>query len=183
MEFTEDQKKEHRVIEEALDILEEINKKFENDEEVKSDILGDLIDFFRIFADKCHHGKEQDLLFPALEMTGMSRVNSPIGILLREHEISRSYIQNIDRALQDYEIGDITAKKDILQNSRVYIELLNQHIEKEDSLLYPMAEEKISDDRKIDLLNAYENFEKEVIREGVHEKYHDMIERLKNGGL
>lgn len=178
VKLTEEQKKEHRVIEHALDILERVCERFENDEDVDPKIIEKTIDFLRTFADKCHHGKEQDLLFIALEMEGMSRVNSPIGILRREHDIARRFIWNMDRALGDYKKGDETAKKDILQSAQAYNKLLNQHIDKEDDLLYPIAEKKLSDERKRELLKAYERFEKEVTGKGLHEKYHTMIENL-----
>ena len=123
--------------------------------------------------------KEQDLLFTALEMKGMSRRNSPIGLLIREHEIARNYIKNMERALEDYKRGDDTAGKDIAQNASVYIELLHQHINKEDDLLYPMAEKELSDSEKREIADAYERFESEIVGEGVHERYHHMIEDLK----
>jgi len=177
--LTEEQEQEHRVVEEALKILEGIGARLERDEEVDPGTIEDIVDFLKTFADKCHHGKEEDLLFAALEMKGVSRTTSPLSSLIREHEIARRFIQNIDRSLQDYRRGDTTAKKDILQNSRAYVELLKQHIEKEDELLYPMAEEKLSDKRKEELLAAYDRVEEEIIGEGVHEEYHRMIKDLK----
>ncbi|MFB6214882.1 MAG: hypothetical protein ABEI54_03340, partial [Candidatus Bipolaricaulia bacterium] len=65
------------------------------------------------------------------------------------------------------------------QNVNAYIELLEQHIQKEDELLYPMAEDKLPDEQKNELLDAYGRVEREIIGEGVHEKYHQMIEDLK----
>ncbi|MFB6216768.1 MAG: hemerythrin domain-containing protein [Candidatus Aenigmatarchaeota archaeon] len=179
MKLTEVQEEEHRAIEEALDILEKIGNKFEKDEEVDPEDIGDILDFLRTFADECHHGKEQDLLYTALEMKGISRKNSPIGLLTREHEICRNFIWNMERALEDYRGGDRTAKKDILQNAEAYIELLSQHIDKEDQLLYPMAEERIPEEDKEELRDAFDRFEKEVIGEGVHEEYHEKIKGLK----
>lgn len=179
IKLTEDQKQEHRVIEEALDVLGWISGQLEENREVDPEIIRKTLNFLKKFADECHHGKEQDLLFTALEMEGMSRRDSPIGLLMREHEIARNYIRNIERALEDYEVGDDTAGKDIAQNASVYIELLHQHIDKEYNLLYPMAEERLPDGTKKEILDAYERFETEVIGEGVHEKYHQMIEDLK----
>jgi hemerythrin-like domain-containing protein len=179
VELTAEQEEEHRVVEEALSILKGVGRKFERDEDVDPEVIEKVLDFLRTFADRCHHGKEEDLLFAALEMKGVSRTVSPLSTLIREHEIARRYIQNIDRSLRDYKKGDGTARKDILQNLNVYVELLEQHIQKEDELLYPMAEEKLSDERKTELLEAYERVEKEIIGEGVHEKYHHMIEDLK----
>jgi len=177
--LTEEQKQEHRVVEEALDILYRIGTRLERDEGVDPEAIEKVLDFLKTFADKCHHGKEEDLLFAALEMKGVSRTTSPLSTLIREHEIARRFILNMDRALQDYKAGDETAGKDILQNSRAYIELLEQHIEKEDELLYPMAEEKLSDERKKELQKAYDRVESDIIGEGVHERYHHMIEDLK----
>ncbi|MFB6290941.1 MAG: hemerythrin domain-containing protein [Candidatus Bipolaricaulia bacterium] len=179
VDLTTEQEEEHRVVEEALTILKGVGRKFDRDEDVNPEIIEKVLDFLRTFADKCHHGKEEDLLFAALEMKGVSRTASPLSTLIREHEIARRYIQNIDRSLQDYKNGDGTARKDILQNINAYIELLEQHIQKEDELLYPMAEEKLGDEQKNELLDAYDRVEREIVGEGVHEKYHHMIEDLK----
>ena len=115
------------MVEQALDILDRIEVRLERDEEVDPQALEKVLDFLKTFADRCHHGKEEDLLFAALDMKGVSRTTSPISTLIREHEIARRFIQNMERALQDYKAGDETAGKDILQNSRAYIELLEQH--------------------------------------------------------
>lgn len=179
IDVTKEQKREHRVIEEALNVLNHVCVRFEKSEEVDPEIIAKTLEFLRIFADKCHHGKEQDLLFPALEMNGVSRKDSIIGRLRREHEIAEKFLWNVERALQDYKGGDTTARKDILQNARAYQELLRQHIDKEDNTLYPLAEKELSEEVKRGLLSAYERFENEVIGEGVHERYHHLIENMK----
>lgn len=177
--FTEALKHEHRAVEEALGVLERMAGKLEKGKAVDPELVEKTLDFLRTFADRCHHGKEADLLFPAMEMKGVSRKDSPIGTLIREHEIARNLLRNLELALHDYREGDETAGEDIGQNSEAYVELLRRHIEREDEVLYPMAEERMTQEEQEQLLKAYDRFEHEIVGEGVHERYHHMMEGLK----
>jgi hemerythrin-like domain-containing protein len=76
---------EHRVIEHGLVLLERIINGLNSGERIPADIIRILIRFFREFADKYHHGKEEDSLFPLLESRGIPRIGGPIGVMLIEH--------------------------------------------------------------------------------------------------
>ena len=88
---TEQLKEEHKAIKLALEILEKICQKIEAKDEVKQSDIEAMLEFIRTFADKCHHGKEEDLLFPALEETGLPREGGPTGMMLLEHDQGRNY--------------------------------------------------------------------------------------------
>ena len=97
--------------------------------------LTGILDFLKIFVDKCHHGKEEDILFPALEAAGMPREGGPIGIMLHEHVLGRGLIRDMDAAL-----AGSADPRSFVAPALDYIELLTQHIAKENSVLLPIAE-------------------------------------------
>jgi hemerythrin-like domain-containing protein len=171
-------KAEHRGIENAMAILEIIAERLVAGE--NSSVVRDaeaLLDFFRTFVDICHHGKEENGLFPALERVGVSRRDGPIGVMLNEHGQGRAYIREMARALKDHAAGRPQAAERFERHSGEYIDLLQRHIEKEDRVLFSMAAERLTTDHTSRLEQLFEQIEREVVGEGKHERYHTMLDR------
>jgi len=136
---TEHLEQEHRVILKVLACLEKIVERCRANGKLEVQHLRDAIGFFREYADRCHHGKEEDHLFPAMEQKGFSRQFGPTGVMLYEHELGRNYIKGMSDALEEYEQGDGHAARRVCENATAYITLLRQHIDKENHCLFPMA--------------------------------------------
>ena len=98
------------------------------------------VTFIRLFADACHHGKEEDLLFPELEKAGMSRQQGPIAVMLEEHRIGREYVRFMLDALEPAKAGDEDARARLRNAANGYVELIRSHIMKEDHVLFNMAD-------------------------------------------
>ncbi len=128
-------KDEHRVIERVLDAME-----VQLPRPVDAEFFRQAIDFLRNFADGCHHAKEEEELFPVLESVGIPREHGPIGCMLNEHEMGRAFIRVIDANIDAAAQGDATAASTLRQAAAGYIQLLRQHIDKEDNVLFVMAD-------------------------------------------
>jgi hemerythrin-like domain-containing protein len=89
MKPTEQLKEEHEAIKIVLGILSNVSKKLAARETVNQEDLGRILEFIETFADTCHHGKEEDLLFVAMENVGIPRDRGPIAVMLREHEFQK----------------------------------------------------------------------------------------------
>jgi hemerythrin-like domain-containing protein len=152
--------------------------KLEKGEAVSPDVFKKAVDFMRVFADRCHHGKEEDTLFPLLEQKGILKHRGPIAVMLMEHEQGRLFVKGLSESLARYEKGDMKAKAVIVENARGYADLLDQHIYKEDNILYPMGDKVLSEADNRELLDKFEKIEKEIIGEGKHEYYLHMIAEL-----
>ncbi len=170
-------KEEHRAIERMLAVLGTAAQRLEAGERVRPRLLREAVDFVRNFADKCHHGKEEANLFPRLEERGVSKEGGPLGVVLHEHNVGREYIGAIDGAIGAYEGGDETAAGVIEENVRGYIDLLRDHIWKEENVLFPMADEVLSAEDQRELEERFEQVEAEVMGPGVHERYHELLDR------
>lgn len=169
---------EHEVIEKGLSILEKLIIKYQQEDSLDVKRLEQIVDFFKNFADKCHHAKEEKLLFPSLTTKGMPVQGGPIGVLLQEHDIGRRYISGILEGIKKYSSRVADAKEEISNNCLGYIELLRQHIYKENNVLFPMAENLLSDSEQKELLEDFEEIEEKEIGPEVHEKYAKMIGEL-----
>jgi hemerythrin-like domain-containing protein len=158
---------EHRIIERVLGAVEKLAK----------GPVGALepwkkaIEFIRGFADQCHHFKEEKVLFPAMEAHGIPSEDGPVGMMLLEHEEGRSYVRAMLAAITLIESKNEAAKENLLSSAQAYCRLLREHIQKEDEILFRMADEVISADEQKKLAAAFAQHEAEEMGAGVHEKY------------
>ncbi len=163
----------------ALDVLEEVCRRLESGQDVDADHLEKILEFIKVFADKCHHGKEEDVLFPAMEEAGVPREGGPIGVMLMEHDLGRGFVKELTEAVKAYMVEDENAIKKIVESARRYVNLLKDHIYKEDNILYPLAERILSSEKQSELLEKFEAIEYEKVGAGAHERFHALVHRLK----
>jgi hemerythrin-like domain-containing protein len=180
MKPTETLKEEHQLILVMLKIVDTVCEKLDQGETVDAGHLAYIIDFIRNFADGCHHAKEEKLLFVALEKAGMPQNDGPVAVMLREHVLGRSYVKGMDDALQLMKAGDNKAVKLFTENARAYVRLLSAHIDKEDHVLFAMADERLSKASQKDLMEGFDRLERDETGVGVHEKYHALLDKLRN---
>jgi hemerythrin-like domain-containing protein len=178
MKPTDVLKEEHRGIEVGLRILGKVADKLQADQPVPPEHLDQLVDFIRTVADKCHHGKEEDLLFAEMVKAGVPKQGGPIAVMLVEHDQGRGYVKGMADAIPAYKAGDVRAGYKVAENARGYVRLLTQHIEKEDNILYPIADMHLSEEQQICLLEGFDKVEEERVGHGKHEEYHRMLDRL-----
>lgn len=162
---------EHRVIEQVLDCLEQIADRCDHQGTLDADDANSAIAFFRMFADQCHHGKEEAHLFPAMETKGFRRDAGPTGVMLHEHEQGRAFIRGMAEVVDAAGRGDGAAQVEFTRHARGYIDLLRQHIHKEDHCLFGMANQFFTEADQRRLLDAFATVEREHMGVGTHEKY------------
>jgi len=169
---------EHQGILIMLRVLGQVCNRIESKKRVEAEHLERIVEFLRVFADKCHHGKEEDLLFPALERAGVPKEQGPIGVMLAEHRQGRGFIRGMAEALDRQKKGDPKALPSYAENARNYIALLTQHIDKENNVLFPMAEKVLSKETQEQLVEGFEKIEEERIGPGTHEEFHKLLHHL-----
>ncbi|MGA2796701.1 MAG: hemerythrin domain-containing protein [Thermoguttaceae bacterium] len=162
---------EHRVIEQVLDCLDKMIQTCQREHKFDEQSAKDAVDFFRNFADRCHHGKEEAHLFPAMEAKGFARDCGPTGVMIYEHEQGRKFVRGMAESIDAAAKGDAAEQKEFFRNAREYIDLLREHIRKEDHCLFGMANNAFTEQDQQALSAAFENVEAKEIGPGVHEKY------------
>ncbi len=175
MKATEDLIQEHQAVLVSLQILEKVATAIGAKEAKATEHLAQLLDFFKGFVDRCHHGKEEDALFPELERRGVRREGGPIGVMLAEHEIGRGHVRAMTERLHALQAG---AAAGIAEQARAYREMLEAHIQKENNVLFPMADRLIDGAVAEQLAEQFEVIEQERVGEGKHEAYHAMLHGL-----
>jgi hemerythrin-like domain-containing protein len=167
---TQDLKKEHEAI---LYVLQILDKMMESDNLEAESLLryyGEVVYFLKIFADKCHHGKEENYLFKELVDKGIPNEGGPVGVMLREHAMGREYIAQMSRSLDEKSIDGFNSA------AANYRDLLRSHIDKENNVLFMMADSVLDEQAQSILFEKFEQHEENVVGHGVHEKLHAMID-------
>ncbi|MEJ2245387.1 MAG: hemerythrin domain-containing protein [Acidobacteriota bacterium] len=178
MKAIDELRKEHEGILLMLHILEAVSQKIQQGDRIDPDNLDKMVEFLSVFADKCHHGKEEDFLFPALEASGIPRKGGPIGVMLEEHKMGRSLIAKLKESASLYRSGDEKSPGNFASAASEYIELLRQHINKENNILFPMADNVFSAKSDKELFNSFERLEHDRIGPGKHEEFHALLKQL-----
>ena len=163
---------EHRVIEQVLSCLEKMTGQFQTKKKLDSAVATDALKFIRNFADKCHHGKEEDRLFPALEKKDrFPRGCGPTEVMRAEHEHGRTLVHGMSDAIVDAKSDKAVAVERFARNARRYVALLREHIHKEDDCLFPNARMSLDEHEREALSLAFEKVEHEEMGVGTHEKF------------
>jgi hemerythrin-like domain-containing protein len=162
---------EHRVIEQVLACLEAIVGDARSSGRLDLPAANDAIAFFRNFADRCHHGKEETHLFPALEAKGFPRDGGPVGVMLYEHDQGRGHVCGMDENAEAAAAGVSASLAQFIEHAEAYVVLLREHIYKEDHILFPLVDRTLNDDDQQRLLAAFHTTEAEEMGAGTHEKF------------
>ncbi len=175
MKPTEVLVEEHEVILKMLGVIKAISGKIEA---VDQQILKDIVDFIRTFADHCHHAKEEKILYVEAEKSGVPNEEGPIGMMLIEHDEGRGYVKRMDEALRQIGTGDKKGYQQYAENALNYAALLEQHIMKENQILYPMIDMHLTPKLQKEISAKFDQLEKKELGEGVHHKFHQLVEKL-----
>ena len=131
--------------------------------EVEQKEFADIIDFIRNYADNHHHRREEEVLFPEM-VDNLEEVASIIikhGMLV-EHDLVRAHVRALEEALKLYAEEPKTEHKlQILAEAMAYANRLQMHVEKENNVVYPLADRSLPENIKEKIDKTVKDFEKE----------------------
>ena len=136
---------EHRLIEEVLAALRRFALGVPEARSGERERLGQFVDFLANFADREHHGKEEDVLFVAMVEAGMPHDTGPIACMRHEHDDGRAHVAALRRAVEQDDAWSAEQRHAVARHAMDFVQLLAAHIQKEDQVLYPMARDRLSE--------------------------------------
>jgi hemerythrin-like domain-containing protein len=178
MKATDTMKEEHRVILRVLQCLSAAADQAEGEPGLDAGSVEKMLEFFRGFADGCHHAKEEAHFFPLTRQRGVGCPPASIDSLIAEHQEGRGHIRAMDEDLGAAGRGDREARVRFLQHTRQYVQLLTDHIGKEDHCLFPTADAMLSTADQGMLIKAFEELEQREIDAGTRERFHKLADEL-----
>jgi hemerythrin-like domain-containing protein len=166
---------EHQLILRMIALVEQNTALLEQGKFRNWQFFLDAVDFIRTYADRFHHAKEEDVLFVALVDNGMPAKQSPIEAMQMEHDQGRAFVRALEAAAEKALAGELGQLPLIAENARGYAELLRGHIDKEDSILYPLAERVLPEEMRSNMQQAYAKAAAQT--PGLEAKYRQLVEK------
>lgn len=169
---------EHHSIQQVVAGMAILVEDLQKGVKVPGEILRDLVEFLRTFADRCHHGKEETCLFPKLESKGIPPRGCPLGALKAEHEAGRKLVSQLAEVSKSY-IEDGSESETLSSTLTSLVELYKGHIWKEDYLLFPMTQKVLSSAEQAELSAQFADVESRIGTD-VHVAFEGFAEQLKD---
>lgn len=173
MKATEILSEEHQHILKVIDAIEDECRELEAGKDLDKEFFLEAIDFIRNYADKFHHAKEEDILFEELNSGDACMHCNPTQQMLYEHDQGRHFVKCVEEGVKE------NNRQKVIETAWRYAHLLREHIMKEDEILYPMADEALSEDAKAKMLERFSVAESKRFGKGTKDKYLAMAERMK----
>lgn len=149
--------REHENVLIGLDVLEAMIRAQQSGHDLPTQDVLDIAHFLREYADRLHHGKEEELLFPAMAERGIPVEDGPVGQMMAEHVKGRQFIAGMKAAAAE----ELVDTELFLTSAAGYVELLRAHIRKENNVLFPMGDQKIPPIQQAALIREFAAFTEE----------------------
>lgn len=170
---------EHENIKRMLRIIRVMCIKVLDNRDIDYNDFYKVIDFVQSYADRLHHGKEEKVLFKQMgNVLGERVAKGPIAGMLIEHDFGRLYMKNLEKALEEYLNGYNNSRVDIIANSIGYAELLNRHIDKENTVIYTFARRQLRKEVIEEINEECINIEKGEEVNELKEKYLSLLDKF-----
>jgi hemerythrin-like domain-containing protein len=169
---------EHRLIERMVGLLKRGIETMREKGELNPFFIDSAVDFFRTYADRCHHGKEEHILFRDLAGKRLPPdLHTIMEELIQEHRFGRELVGKLADAKERYAQGDRHVQNEIIVFLRELIEFYPTHIEKEDKRFFMSSMEYFGKEERDAMLREFGEFDKGLI----HEKYKQLVGRFSAG--
>jgi len=166
---------EHRLIERMLSVIKDVLTEIKSKNKVNPVFVDIAVDFIRVYADRTHHGKEEDILFRELTNKSLStKDRQAMNELIEDHVLGRQTTKALVDANSRYRNGDEAALTDIAEKLQTLVEFYPKHIEKEDKVFFPASRAYFTDEEDQAMLAEFWEFDRKVI----HEKYKSVVQDL-----
>jgi hemerythrin-like domain-containing protein len=166
---------EHRLIERMIRLMDRELRRLVDKGEPDPVFIAQAVDFVRTYADRCHHGKEEDILFCELAKKPLSTEHRRImDELVAEHAFARQTVRRLAVALDRFVAGEVSASGEILDSLKTLVAVYPPHIEQEDKRFFIPVMAHFSKSEQDAMLAEGWEFDRKLI----HEKYRTVVESL-----
>lgn len=179
MKATEKLMYEHKSIELMLSILSKISEDIKENKVFYTTDVEKIVDFLVVYVDKCHQVKEENVLYPALLSTKIQLENDPISMLVKEHTIGRGYLNEILCCVENCKIGSPFSCGRIADCMKNYVDLIQDHIQKEEKIYFPLANMTLSEEMQNEISNSFHIIDKDFRVSGIHENQKEILHTMK----
>jgi len=177
MKPTEDLMYEHRSIKLMLKIMSLISKSIKSKNVFYTNDVERIVDFLNVYVDKCHQTKEEKYFYPAL-LIYKNQDQFDTTELLNEHTIGKGYLKEISCCVENCKIGSTFSCERIADCMTNFVDLLQNHIQKEENVYFPLADKLLSEQKQIEISGQFQTVENEFLNIVNHKRFVELLNEM-----
>jgi hemerythrin-like domain-containing protein len=178
MSPTEDLKYEHKTIRLMLNVMSNISNNIKDKKVFYTNDVEKIVDFLSVYADKCHRTKEESVFYPALLLSKEPFKN--IGLIINEHSIAKGYLDEIMCCIVNCKLGSTFSGERIADCMANYVQLIDNHIQKEEDDYFPLANKALSEEAQIEISKQFKMINDEFVGLEIHDRYDELLKMMEN---
>ena len=177
---TENLINEHKKINELLDIMSKIALKIKSKDVFYPNDVEEVVKYLINIIENSHHGKEDDVFYPELISSGIPKETAPLSIINYEHLISVNYLKDISSCVENCKIGNDFSGELLADSLTNYVIAIKNHIQREEEIVFPIANEVFSIEKQNDILQRFEIIEQKYISNSFNDQFDKLLNKFKN---
>ena len=178
MKPTEELIYEHNAIKLTLNVMSNISRSIKDKKVFYTNDVEKIVDFLTVYVDKCHRTKEEEVFYPALLLSKLPVVN--IGLIINEHAIGEGYLDEISCCVENCKIGSTFSGERIADCMANYVQLIQEHIQKEENDYFPMANKALSGEAQKEISKQFKLINDEFVGLDIHTRYDELLKSMEN---
>ena len=171
---------EHREISELLNIMSVIAENIKSKDVFYPNDVDDIIDSLIILLDKSHHGKEEEVFYPELLLSGIPKEKAPLSIINYEHMLAKRYLNEINSCVVNCKIGNDFSGELLADSLTNYVVVIQNHIQREEENVFPLANKTFSVEKQKEIYQKFEDIEQKNITHDFNEHFNKLLNKLNN---
>lgn len=171
---------EHKAIKLMLNVMSNISKSIKDKKVFYTNDVEKIVDFLFVYVDKCHRNKEEAVFYPALIMTEYPADKMPVGLIINEHSIGKGYLDEIVCCVENCKIGSIFSGERIADCIANYVQLIRNHIKKEENDYFPIANKALSDEAQDEISKQFKIINDEFVGLDIHTRYDELLKSMES---
>jgi len=178
MKPTEELIFEHKAITTMLNVMSNISNNIKNKKVFYTNDVEDIVDFLFVYVDKYHRSKEEEVLYPALLLS--KYLTESIGLMINEYKIAKGYLDEIRCCVENFKLGSTFSGEMIVECMENYVQLIQEHIQKEETDFFPSANKALSEEAQMEISKQFKQINDEFVGLDIHTHYDGLLKSLEN---
>ena len=179
MRATENLIKEHRKINELLNIMSKIANRIKSKDVFYPSDVDEIVDYLVILIDKSHHGKEDEVFYPELILSGVPKEKAPLSMIDYEHTLAKRYLNDITGCVVNCKIGNDFSGELLADSMTKYVVVIQNHIQREEETIFPIADKVFSVEQQAEITKRFENIEAQAISYNFSDRFNQLLNKLR----
>ena len=169
---------EHKAIKLILSLMNNISESIKDKKVFYTNDVEKIVDFLIVYVDKYHRNKEETVFYPALILSKYPIEN--IGLIINEHSIGKGYLDEITCCLENCKIGSIFSGEKIADCMSNYVQLIQNHIQKEENDYFPLANKALSGEAQKKISKQFKLINDEFVGLDIHTRYDELLKSMES---